>query len=425
MASSSLKPLQGMTDLRAPEISRWQSVEETARRVMALYGYTEIRTPILERAELFVHATGDTTDIVQKEMYRFEDKGGRDLALRPEGTPGVMRALAAAGPDMQDARVYYLGPMFRRERPQAGRKRQFHQLGTEALGEPNPTADAECIALQLHALSEWGLEGYQLELNTRGSGDDQVRVADGLRQALRPLGGELCDDCRRRLETNVLRVLDCKNPNCRATVEGLPPVTDFMCVESRDYLAEVTAVLQSLDIEPHLNPMLVRGLDYYEHTVWEITHSALGAQDALCGGGRYRITLGNREVCGVGFAMGLERVITALDAADIPAADPAGLHVWVVTQHPSAFRENLVLAQALRRRGIRCGMDLSGRNLKKQMRSANRSGAPWAVIRGEQEMEEGIFQLKDMQEGVQEALEMPELIERLTQGLRLSTAETD
>ena len=416
MASSDLRPLQGMTDLGAPDVARWQHIEAAAREVMALYGYTELRTPILERTALFTRSIGDTTDIVQKEMYNFTDRGGRDIALRPEGTAGVIRALAGGGPESQDARVYYLGPMFRCERPQAGRKRQFHQVGAEALGAPNPASDAECIALQLHILGAWGLEGFRLQVNTRGTPEDQTAVAEGLRDALRPVRDELCEDCRRRFETNVLRVLDCKNPGCRGLVAALPPITDFMAPASRDYLAEVAGLLRALDIEADLNPMLVRGLDYYMHTVWEITHTALGAQDALCGGGRYRIQLENRVVEGVGFAMGLERVITALEATAGPAEDPRRPQVWIVTQHESAFRENLVLAQLLRRRGLRCGMDLAGRSLKAQMRAANRAGVRWAVIRGEQEMEEGLFQLKDMSEGTQRALAMPELLEALTPG---------
>lgn len=414
MASGAFQPLQGMSDLVAPEVSRWQRIETTARDILELYAFSEIRTPILERTDLFVRAIGDTTDVVQKEMYRFKDRGGRDLSMRPEGTASVMRYIASGGPELQDSRLYYLGPMFRCERPQAGRKRQFHQLGAEALGEPNPAADAECIALQLQILSAWGLDGFRVQVNTRGMPEDRERVSLGMQQALEPVRSQLCEDCQRRFETNILRTLDCKNPACRELLADVPPVTEFMTEASRSYLAEVRELLALLDIQADLNPRLVRGLDYYVHTVWEITHEALGAQDALCGGGRYQFELDRKTIHGVGFAMGLERVLMALAAGGEDAAEPPPqARVWIVTQHPEAFRENLLLAQSLRLRGISCGMDLRGRKLKAQMKAANKAGAPWAVIRGEQEMAEGTFLLKDMVEGGQVALAMPELLERL------------
>jgi histidyl-tRNA synthetase len=414
MASNGYQPLAGMSDILPPEIRRWQQIEQVGRRILEAYGFDEIRTPILESTGLFERAIGDSTDVIEKEMYRFTDRGGRDISLRPEGTASVMRAVIAGGSDLADARLYYFGPMFRAERPQAGRKRQFHQLGAEAIGEPNPAADVECIALQRHILSAWGLEGFRVELNTRGEPDDGPAVAEGMRNALRPLLGELCDDCRTRYDKNVLRVLDCKNPGCKDVLASLPPVTAFMGEAARSYLDEVCDLLKLLDIEVTLNPRLVRGLDYYAHTVWEIVHDALGAQDALCGGGRYRFELGRRSVEGVGFAMGLERVLMVLASSSTPAAaPPRRVQVYIATQDPAAFRENLILAQALRVRGVNCSIEMRPRTLKKQMRAANLAGAEWVVIRGEQELEEGTFLLKNMAEGGQEALEMPALMERL------------
>lgn len=321
MSSSSFQPLQGMSDIAAPEVIRWQQLESVAREILSLYAFSEIRTPLLERTDLFIRAIGDTTDVVQKEMYRFEDRGGRDISLRPEGTASVMRYIASGGPELLDGRLYYIGPMFRCERPQAGRKRQFHQLGAEALGDPSPVADAECIALQLQILSAWGLDGFQVQINTRGLPEDREQVRQGLQAALQPVRSELCEDCGRRFDTNILRTLDCKNPSCQRLLEDLPPVTEFMTEGSRSYLAEVSEYLQLLDIEADLNPRLVRGLDYYVHTVWEITHGALGAQDALCGGGRYQFELGKKVINGVGFAMGLERVLMALAAGEDDAGD--------------------------------------------------------------------------------------------------------
>ncbi len=414
MTSETFQPIPGMSDLASPEIHLWQQLEDVARQVLARYSFEEVRTPILERTSVFQRTLGDTTDVVRKEMYSFTDRGDRELALRPEGTAGVIRYVAGRGQDAQDARLYYLGPMFRSERPQAGRRRQFHQLGVEAVGAPSPAADAEMIALQAHLLSAWGLDAFEMEVNTRGLPADRERVAIGLRNAVAPRLNDLCDDCRRRYEENPLRILDCKNAQCRDVVSGLPPVTEFMGTEARAYLADVLKILKRLEIPVTENPRLVRGLDYYVHTVWEVTHAGLGAQDALSGGGRYELTFGNKTVEGVGFAVGLERMIAALTEQ---GTDPAGLAespaVWLVSQAQDAFEENLVLMQTLRMRGVSCGMDLRGRSTKAQMRAANRARSRYVIIRGDHEMEEGTFQLKNMEDGAQEELDMPELMQRL------------
>lgn len=413
MASEEFQPLQGMADLAAPEIARWQHIESQARSVLGCYGFSEVRTPILERYELFVRSLGDETDVVQKEMYHFEDRGGRQLALRPEGTAGVIRHIAARGQDAQDARVYYAGPMFRSERPQAGRRRQFHQLGVEAIAGAQAAVDAEVIALHLHILRVWGLSGCQLNINTRGLARDRVAAQEQLRALLVPQRGELCADCQRRLESNVLRVLDCKNPKCAAIVAELPPLTSFMSVEARAYLDEVCRILKSLDLPFVLRPNLVRGLDYYQHTVWEITHPSLGAQDAVAGGGRYSLNIGGRTVEGVGFAIGLERALVALDAEQ-PETPPERLPlVWLVAQGDQAFDDSLRLLQSLRWRGIPAQMCLDRRSMKAQFRAADRSKASLVIVRGDAEMEKGIFLLKDLSTGAQSEIEMPELLERL------------
>lgn len=423
--TSNFQPVQGMSDVASPEIALWQAVEDSARRVFSLYHVEEVRTPILEPTELFTRSIGDTTDVVQKEMYTFEDRGGRSLTLRPEGTAGVMRHAAALGPDGADARLYYLGPMFRYERPQAGRKRQFHQVGVEALGPASPAADAEIIALQQHLFAAWGLRDVRVEINTRGLPEDRAAVAAGLRDALRPHLSALCDDCRRRFEVNVLRVLDCKQAACNAVVDGLPPVTSFMGEASRMYLDEVLRLLKLLDIPVKQNPRLVRGLDYYVHTVWECRHPALGAQDAIGAGGRYAMEVGGTALEGVGFGLGLERVVTAVrkenPGGQGPAPRPAA---WIVSQGAKARDENLVLAQTLRLRGVRCGIGLGDRSLKAQMRAANKAGAAFAVIRGEREMEKGLLVLKNMGDGSQEELAMPDLIERLVTAARAEVVKT-
>ena len=412
--SSANQPVQGMSDIAAPEVRLWQRLERLGRDVLARYGFEELRTPVVEFESVFTRSLGETTDVVQKEMYVFE-KGGRRLALRPEGTAGVMRHAAGLGAQETDgARWYYFGPMFRSERPQAGRRRQFHQCGVECLEPPAPLVDAEILALQVDLLRAWGLDDCEVRLSTRGAGEDHQRVAAGLRAALAPRQNDLCEDCRRRISENVLRVLDCKNEACRAIVAALPPATEFMGAEARAYLAQVAALLDTLGVRYRLDPLLVRGLDYYEHTVWEIASSALGAQNAVAGGGRYRLQMGGRELAGVGFAIGLERVVGVLQALgrDQQLLEPAAPLVWLVGLGDAAQQQNLALMQHLRAAGVTCRMAPGG-SMKSQMRAANKSGAAWAVIRGDDELAQGVAGLKDMVAGTQESLPVAELAGRL------------
>lgn len=411
MASESFQPIQGMSDIAGPDIAVWQHLESTARGVLNLYGFSEVRTPVVERRAVFERSLGATTDVVQKEMYQFEDGGGRELVLRPEGTAGVIRYLAGLGQDGAGARVYYAGPMFRRERPQAGRKRQFHQFGAEAAGEPSPHADAEMIALQVHLLQAWGLRNFTININTRGMPEDRAAVQQSLRTLLAERRGELCEDCQRRIDANVLRVLDCKNPGCKAIVAELPPMTSFMSEEARAYFEEVKRIIGRLNLQVTVDPNLVRGLDYYLHTVWEIAHAGLGAQDAVGAGGRYAIDLGGRNVPGVGFAMGLERIIMALEAEQnlpAPATQPL---VWLVSVDRDLLDAHLQLVQSLRMRGVKARIDLGGRSIKAQMRAAAKAGARWVVLHGADEDAKGTFQLKDMDSGEQREVDMPELLE--------------
>ena len=412
--SSANQPVQGMSDIAAPEVRLWRHLEDVARAVMARYGFEELRTPVVEFEAVFTRSLGETTDVVQKEMYAFE-KGGRRLCLRPEGTAGVMRHAAGLGPQETDgARWFYVGPMFRSERPQAGRKRQFHQCGVECLEAPSTLVDAEVLALQVDLLRAWGLGECEVRLGTRGEIGGQGRVAEGLRGALAAHLEELCEDCRRRISENVLRVLDCKNEACRRVVAGLPPPTEHMGEASRAYLAQVAENLDRLGVPYRLDPLLVRGLDYYEHTVWEIVGTSLGAQNAVAGGGRYRMNLGGRELVGVGFAVGIERVVAMLHAmgrADELTPPPPPL-AWLVGLGEEAVRVNLTLMQKLRGDGIACRMAPGG-SMKSQMRAANKAGAAWAVIRGENELAEGTAAVKDMATGEQRTLKLDDLAESL------------
>lgn len=415
MGAPSFQPLQGMSDIESPECFLWQMIESRARDVFARYCFSEVRTPVIEKTDLFTRSLGDTTDVVTKEMYSFQDRGGRHLTLRPEGTAGIIRHVASRGEDGGNARIYYMGPMFRCERPQAGRKRQFHQIGVESIGSPSPAADAEVIALQVHLMSAWGLDGARIRLNTIGIPEEREQILSGLRDAIRPFLGDLPDEARARFDSNVLRLLDSKEEAVRQVIAGIPPVTEFMGQASRDYLATVIDLLKRLEIDVEVDSSLVRGLDYYMHTVWEVVHGGLGAQNAVSGGGRYRIGLGKTAVDGVGFAMGVERVIAALEAAGTRAAQFApSPPVFIVSLGEAALHENMLLMQALRQRGIACEMELTARKIQAQMRRADRSGARRVIIRGDSELEKGVFVLKDMAEGTQREVELPELIDLLT-----------
>ncbi|MGA0368719.1 MAG: histidine--tRNA ligase [Kiritimatiellia bacterium] len=406
--------LQGMTDIEFPEVNLWQTLEARAREVMLQYDFREIRTPIVEMASVYLHSLGDTSEIVQKQMYAFETRGGKQVCLRPEGTAGVMRYVSGNLQELQDARLYYMGPMFRAERPQAGRKRQFHQLGVECIGAASAWQDAEVIAMQAALFRAWNLEGVVFQLNTRGSAEDFPRILEGLRGELLPLRDQLCADCQSRLENNVLRVLDCKNPACKEVVKSLPPITSWMAPESVAYFEEVRKALETFGVDVRVNPLLVRGLDYYQHTIWEVSSDRLGAQDALAGGGRYQMTANGKVIEGVGFGIGLERVVMALsDEVKHNFSAEGKALIVLVAQNDEAQARNLTLLSQLRDCGYRVRMDLTGRSMKSQMKSAARQRARWVLLRGEQELADGEIQLRDMETGAQRAIPTDRILAEL------------
>lgn len=412
-SSSSFQPIQGMSDIASPDIFLWQMIEKRAREVFARYRFDELRTPVLEKIDLFVRSLGDTTDVVSKEMYTLE-RGRHKMAMRPEGTASAMRYVASMGEQLTNKRVYYMGPMFRGERPQAGRKRQFHQIGVEAVGDPNPLSDAEVIALQLNLLEAWGLKGARIRLNTIGLPEEREGVLEGLREAISPHLSKLPEEAQQRFETNVLRLLDSKDPVVQEVIAGAPTVTELLSEESRDYLNRVVETLKSLNIDVEIDTSLVRGLDYYVHTVWEVVHGGLGAQNALSGGGRYRIELGGKTIDGVGFAMGVERMIAALESTGITSEQfmPAP-PVFIVSLGEEALKENILLMQNLRQHGVICEMELANRKIKAQMKRADKLGSKYVIIRGETELDNGTFVVKDMEKGTQQAIALPELIDLL------------
>jgi histidyl-tRNA synthetase len=416
--ADSPKPIKGMSDLFSPEVEVWQTLESRARDVMARFDFHEVRTPIVEPVEVYMHSLGDSSEIVEKQMYAFETRGGKQVCLRPEGTAGVMRFVAGHLQEMQDARLYYTGPMFRAERPQAGRRRQFHQFGVEALGAPAPWLDAEVIALQADLFAAWELGEVSFQLNTRGRLEDFPAVLKGLREQLLPQREELCEECQRRLESNVLRILDCKHPVCGERVRSLPPITQWMSEESVAYFEEVRRALDTLGVAYTVNPLLVRGLDYYQHTIWEVTSDALGAQDAVSGGGRYQMQAGGAAIEGVGFGIGMERVVLALsDEVKNRFAEDTSPLISLVYLDDRSREDQFLRLQSLRSDGYRVRMDMSGRSLKAQMKAAGRQGARFTVVVGEAEVDGGLVQLKDMESGEQQALPAGELPAALAKAL--------
>jgi histidyl-tRNA synthetase len=393
-----IRGIKGVKDILPDEVGRWQLIESTARRLAEVYGFREIRIPVFEVTELFARSIGASTDIVEKEMYTFQDRDGTSLTLRPEATAGAVRAYIehnlSASPTAQ--KLYYFGPMFRHERPQAGRLRQFHQFGVEAFGCVEPAADIEVIALLWRFFSALGLPDLTLEINSLGEAGDRPAYKAVLVEFLKKREDKLCQNCRRRMETNPLRVLDCKVPECRAATEGAPKLTDHLSAHARAHFDTVLAGLQTLAIPFTLNPRLVRGLDYYTLTTFEVTTTHLGAQNAVGAGGRYDglvETLGGPKTPAVGFAVGLERTVLALPGTALPA--PSKL-VYVASFGQKGESAGRRLLYEIRALGIRADTDYRASTLKAHLKQADRLGASLAVIVGDDEAAKDVAIVRDM-----------------------------
>ena len=415
-----IKAIKGTRDILPQESVVWNQVEETAREILSVYGFSEIRTPVFESTELFARGVGEDTDIVAKEMYTFDDRDSRSLTLRPEGTASVVRAYLEhqLHRDPQIWKVYYMGPMFRRERPQKGRFRQFHQLGAEVLGSDHPAIEAEVIELLQLFLDRIGVGETELLVNSIGSSQCRARFSQKLQVALSEREDALCPDCRRRCRSNPLRVLDCKRDPCQPAIETLPSILEFLDEPCRLHFDRFLGHLKRRDIRFKVVPRLVRGLDYYSRTTFEITSPRLGAQNALVGGGRYdglAEVLGGQPTHGFGFALGLERVILLCrQAGSSPAAGQPQLFFAPLGER--AFDRASLMAREFRRRGIRCFLDFASRTLKSSMRLANKLQAGHVLIVGENELETGEFPLKRMSDGRQTLVREEEIISRLGNG---------
>jgi len=410
-----------MVDLLPEHTPLWQQIEATAREHFRRAGVGEIRTPLLEVTELFARGIGEATDVVGKEMYTFLDRGERSCTLRPEGTASVVRAAIQHGLLNQGPqRLWYAGPMFRYERPQAGRQRQFHQIGVELLGTADAESDAEAIAVAWDLLAELGVGGLQLELNSLGTPEDRVRYRAELVAWLEAHREQLDPDSQQRIATNPLRVLDSKNPGTQELLAGAPTLADALAGESHERFARVRLALEALEIPFVLNPRLVRGLDYYSHTAFEITSNQLGAQATVCGGGRYDglvQQLGGPPTPAVGWALGLERLVLLLSqaAAGEAAAGTPPPDLYVISRGEMAERQALLLTRRARQVGLIAERDSSGAAFGKQFKRADRSGAPWAAVIGDSEAAVGVVVLKDLRgDGPEQRLAPEQLLSRLS-----------
>jgi histidyl-tRNA synthetase len=411
--------VRGFRDILPEETLKWQRVEEKIRKIFFDFGIREIRTPVLEKTELFKRGIGETTDIVEKEMYTFLDRGNEHLTMRPEATASVIRAYIEHHLYEKDpiAKLFTIGPMFRRERPQKGRFRQFHQINVEFLGQEDPRIDAELMSMLMYLLSELGLENLKLEINSLGCDTCRPAFREMVVGFLKEKEDTLCEDCRRRLVTNPLRIFDCKNESCQEAIAGAPMILDFICDACREHFGKVMDYLGLLDVPFVINRKMVRGLDYYTRTAFEITTRSLGAQNAVTGGGRYDDLvqmLGGPAISGIGFAIGFDRLISLLPDTD---GEPAGPHIFIAAMGDGAQRHAFSLCDTLRRAGIRAEMDLTGKSLKSQMKRADKLGCSHALIIGDREMEGGNAQLRDMRDGTQELVNIQDtasLIRRVT-----------
>lgn len=414
----SLSAPRGTVDLLPEETRKWRYVENVLKELSNNFNYEEIRTPVFEHTEVFQRGVGDTTDIVQKEMYTFEDRGGRSLTLRPEGTAGVVRAYIQSkmyGSAIQPTKLYYFAQMFRYERPQKGRMRQLHQYGVEVLGSADPSVDAEVIGLAMTAYKNLGLTSLKLVINSLGDGDSRQAHRNALIDHFSPYIEELCEDCVSRLDKNPLRILDCKKDMDHQAMATAPSVLDFLNEESRAYFEQVKTYLDVMDIAYVVDPTLVRGLDYYNHTAFEIMSEAkgFGAITTLLGGGRYNglaEQLGGPSTPGIGFGMGLERLMLALENENVVLPIENALDVYFVSIGDSVQKTTVKLVQDLRLAGIKVDKDYQNRKVKAQFKSADRYEAKYVIVLGEEELEKQLVNVRAMASGEQTEVKLADLV---------------
>lgn len=405
---------KGTKDVMPSESYKWHFVEKAFADICAKYGFKEIRTPIFEHTELFTRGIGETTDVVQKEMYTFKDHAGRSITLKPEGTSPAVRAFIEhkTYADVQPTKMYYVTPCFRYEKPQSGRLREFHQFGIETFGTGNMMADAEIIALGYDFLSSLGVKDVELRINSIGCPNCRKKHREALKAFLEPKYDELCDTCKTRYEKNPLRILDCKSPICQELVKGAPMMIDYLCDECRQAFDELQKNLTAMGIPFTVDPGIVRGLDYYTKTAFEFVSNNIGAQGTVCGGGRYDHLIeeiGGPPIPGVGFGLGIERLLMVMEANGVEIPRPESLDVFIAFMGERAKAFALGLMRRLRCSGVRAEMDILNRNVKGQFKYADRLNARYTVVIGDNELDEGKVTLKNMATGEQKLIAIEDI----------------
>ncbi len=410
------KAPRGTQDVLPEQSAKWQHIEKTAMKTAELFGFKEIRFPTFEHTELFARGVGDSTDVVQKEMYTFLDKGERSITLRPEGTAGCMRTLIEHGllNGALPVKVSYLTSCFRYEKPQAGRLREFHQFGAELVGTASPAADAEMIAMVSQIFDQLQIEGIKLEINSIGCPECRAKYNEALKEYFHSHEDELCETCRGRLERNPMRILDCKSPVCHKIAEGAPVILDYLCDDCKAHFDELKERLTELGIEFTVNPTIVRGLDYYTRTVFEFVSTNIGSQGTVCGGGRYDgliELLGGAKTPSIGFAMGIERLLLLMENTGVSFPEEGACDIYIGSMGTKASIEAANIVNSLRAEGFKAESDLCGRSVKAQMKYADKIGAKLSCILGDSELENGKVTVKNMSDGKTEEVALDELIE--------------
>ena len=400
------KKIKGTEDVLPKDSYRWQFVEDVMRKESAAYGFKEIRTPVFEHTELFARGVGQTTDVVQKEMYTFDTKGGESVTLRPEGTAGAARAVLEHGlvNDSLPIKASYFVSCYRYEKPQAGRLREFHQFGLECYGTQSPVADAELICAAQSIFDRLGIKQLRLEINSIGCPVCRAEYHKALKEYFYGYKDELCETCNSRLEKNPMRILDCKSPVCSKIAQGAPKITDYLCDECREHFASVQKYLDAAGVEYTVNPTIVRGLDYYTKTVFEFVTDFIGAQGTVCGGGRYDgliEELGGKHLPSLGFAMGIERLLMLMDKQGIEIPKPSTCDLYVAVMGESASLKSFEIIKAVRSCGLIAETDIVGRGLRAQMKYADKIGAKFSMVLGDNEIEQGKAVIKNMSSGEQ------------------------
>lgn len=411
---------KGTKDVLPEDSYKWQFIENCARQVAKAFNISEIRTPVFEHTELFLRGVGETTDVVTKEMYTFEDKGGRSITLKPEGTAGAARMFIENGMSARPLpiKAFYLSPCYRYERPQAGRLREFHQFGIEAFGSKEPECDAEIIFAASTFLKKIGVNGTRLELNSIGCKTCRAEYNKALKDYFRPHLGEMCRTCNERFEKNPLRMIDCKEEGCKKITANAPKILDYLCDDCKAHFEKVKSLLNGLGVEYVVNPDIVRGLDYYTRTVFEFVSTDIGAQGTVCGGGRYDklvSELGGGEVPAIGFAAGIERLLLLMENTSVPFPEKPVPAVYIGGMDEASRQKAFALVSDLRLCGIAAECDLMSRSVKAQLKYADKCGARFVAIIGETEMQNGVVEIKRMADGARESVAFADICDYIKQ----------